>query len=329
VTSRILIEPLLERIQRTGAFLPENVFVALLLRGKDAQDLLHRLSTNDLRNIPESGAVRTVLTTEKGRILDRVEIRPGKDSLLVVCHAGAREKARQWIARFIIAEDVEILSATDVAVITWVHVPESHPSDISRSLHALLGHFAAHAFGTWESPMSGLTCERALIASDRLTEFLMRAKVLGPEYLSANEYRALRVAAGIPSFPGEINDDHNPLEAGLRTDVSFTKGCYVGQEVIARLESYDKVLRDLVVLRVAGELVPAAEPIEIIADGVPAGVVTSIGGGFRDGTTLVMGYIRRGPKDRERDLAVRTGGLQAAAQVFSREDLAGWLREGS
>jgi len=68
--------------------------------------------------------------------------------------------------------------------------------------------------------------------------------------------QAWRVLEGLPENGFELTEDHNPLEAGLWDAVSFTKGCYVGQEVVARLNTYDKVARDL-----KGLVFPAGAPV--------------------------------------------------------------------
>ena len=60
---------------------------------------------------------------------------------------------------------------------------------------------------------------------------------------------AVRVSFGIPEYGPELGEPFNPLEAGLIGSVDFTKGCYIGQEVVARLDSYKKVQKYLVSLR--------------------------------------------------------------------------------
>ena len=66
--------------------------------------------------------------------------------------------------------------------------------------------------------------------------------------MDADSYEAFRIAAGVPAHGPELGEEVNPLEAGLWDAVSFTKGCYVGQEVVARLNTYEKVKRYLAML---------------------------------------------------------------------------------
>jgi folate-binding protein YgfZ len=101
----------------------------------------------------------------------------------------------------------------------------------------------------------------------------------------------LRVAAGLPAHPHELNDEHNPWEARLQDTVSLTKGCYVGQEVIARLNTYKKVAKQLVRIAVPGT-VPA--PGSAVRSGDESiGVVTSaveIPDG--SGRCVALAYVR-------------------------------------
>ena len=64
-------------------------------------------------------------------------------------------------------------------------------------------------------------------------------------------WEALRIKAGVPVYGREMGESYNPLEAGLIGAIDFEKGCYIGQEVIARLDTYDKVQKILVSLKVS------------------------------------------------------------------------------
>ena len=92
----------------------------------------------------------------------------------------------------------------------------------------------------------------------------------------------LRVRHRIPAFPGEINEKHNPWEAGLEASISMHKGCYVGQEIVARLNSYDKVKRRLVALRLDRLRVPGDA---LMLDGQEQGELTTVV------DNLALGYV--------------------------------------
>jgi folate-binding protein YgfZ len=99
-----------------------------------------------------------------------------------------------------------------------------------------------------------------------------------------------RVMAGVPWFPNEICDRRHPLEARLRSLISFTKGCYIGQEVIARLDAYRKV--QMVLTRFEGALDPGASvPLPLQTnEGAEAGLITSIA--FAPLNICALGFLR-------------------------------------
>ena len=92
--------------------------------------------------------------------------------------------------------------------------------------------------------------------------------------MDEDEFRSLRIEQAIASYPAEMNEDRNPLEANLKPHISFNKGCYIGQEVVARLNTYDRVQRFM--CRLEFDDGTAAEPgSQIIVDGNTVGEVTS------------------------------------------------------
>jgi aminomethyltransferase len=99
----------------------------------------------------------------------------------------------------------------------------------------------------------------------------------------------LRIEEGLPRFGRELTLDYIPLEANLWPDVSFTKGCYTGQEIIARMESRGRLAKRLVRLRAAG---PVAAGAPVTAGGKEVGRVTSAAVGLEK--TVALGYIKTG-----------------------------------
>jgi folate-binding protein YgfZ len=100
-----------------------------------------------------------------------------------------------------------------------------------------------------------------------------------------------RVELGIPRYGRELTDDVNPLEAGLEEHISFTKGCYVGQEVIARLKTYGKTNRRLVgfVFHSDVEVLPGTV---VKANGHEVGKVTSSAYSIAQHRNIGLGYLR-------------------------------------
>ena len=94
----------------------------------------------------------------------------------------------------------------------------------------------------------------------------------------------------MPEFGSELGEPYNPLEAGLIGSVDFAKGCYIGQEVIARLDSYKKVQKYLVSLRFTNQSVSSGDVLS--QDGRPVGAITSVAPEPLDGTLKGLGYVK-------------------------------------
>ncbi len=120
---------------------------------------------------------------------------------------------------------------------------------------------------------------------------------------------------GIGVSGQEYTEDHNPLEAGLWEAVSFDKGCYVGQEVIARLNTYDKVSRSIVGLRLPPGADVPAPGTELYAGERRVGKVTSalVPPGWEHAVALA--YVKRGDGTAGAELSLGKAGSPATAAV--------------
>lgn len=235
----------------------------LRMEGNDAIDLLHRISTNDFRSFKAGSAVQTVLLSEKGRLVDSVVILHRNDHLLVITGRGAHQHVAQWIEKFIIMEDVKLSNETGRHLLFFhCNIQPGHHSDVSNRAE----HFAfCTKYFDLDSAFHG-----GGVASLIRNELASAALV----QVGNEAYEIFRVRRGIPSYGKEIIAEYNPLELGLTGQMSFVKGCYIGQEVIARLDTYKKVQRKLCRVSVA-TMLPSDGTYRILADGKEAGNLTS------------------------------------------------------
>jgi aminomethyltransferase len=138
-----------------------------------------------------------------------------------------------------------------------------------------------------------------LIEPKNAAQLLTLLSIGGFTPIDEEAYDYLRIEAGRPRFGRELTLDYIPLEAGLWDDVSFSKGCYTGQEIIARMESRGKLAKRLARLRPAS---PVAAGAEIVANGRPVGTITSAADG--PGGPVALGYVKTGVLDEGADLTV-------------------------
>lgn len=298
--------------------------------GADAPDLLNRLSTNLVDPLPEGRLARTILTTNKGRILDVLTLLRASDHVLILTSAGALQKVAAWLEKYTITEDATF---TDVSAQT-AHLaltgPKS-PAVVGDALGPSAGNLALGACAVVPWHGADLLVARTdplgapgydLIApaqhGDALRQHLLLAgKSLGVTSATHEDWEALRVQAGIPAYGRELTEAYNPMEAGLDGLISWTKGCYIGQEVIARLKTYHKVQRHLVRLALDAAPLPPRES-KLLVDGKDAGVLTSAAPSPDAAGLLALGYLRTAYVKEGVGLkveAVGTGGSRVVGRV--------------
>jgi folate-binding protein YgfZ len=136
-----------------------------------------------------------------------------------------------------------------------------------------------------------IICEKAL-AADLFSKLSADIEALAGATIDEATYETLRIEAGIPLFPSELNEKHNPLETSLVQAISFTKGCYIGQEVIARLDTYDKVQRHLMGVLTDSPDALAAPTAISTSDGTQIGEITSTTFSPTLGKTIGLGFVK-------------------------------------
>ncbi len=260
----------------------------LKMTGADALDLLHRLSTQDLLRLKPGHGTATVLTSDKGRIIDLLTVWHAPDHLLLLTSAGNQGAVLAWIDRYTITEDAQTADVTPGTGLLYLFGPNAvqvagalagedvrglplfhHTPVIAGGVAATLARAPAIAGDGFHL----LVAHGAQTAAVRAA-LLMLGAAHGLVEIGHDAFEMLRIEAGQPAFGCELDERFNPLEAGLRPHISFDKGCYIGQEVVARLDTYDKVQRAIVGLVLADARVPAPGAA-VHAEGKEAGLVTS------------------------------------------------------
>lgn len=224
----------------------------LRVSGPDAAEFLQGQCTQELRGLVPGRTVWALWLTIKGRVIGESLVLRGEDGWWLWSAHTAGEALRARLEEFIIADDVTV---EDVGCDGWEQVTLA--GDAGEV-------WLRMALGGVEPPVEGrcLPLEGGWVFSGRRgqprTWDWLRPVGNGPAVeaecakLRAEELVRARIAAGEPAIPGEFGPGDLPQEAGLEAvAISFTKGCYLGQEVMARLHAMGRVRRRLV--RVAGE----------------------------------------------------------------------------
>ena len=277
----------------------------LSISGEDALDLLNRLSTNELTTIEVGEMVPTVLTSNKGRILDLLFVLRLEDRLLVLTDPENRQKVIDWLDFYTIMEDVSVEDTTeDTAMLSLVGPRAADlldgltggkvgSLDLYRSTEATIGGVQARTIRADFVRLPGYDLVVAASEAEQLAgEIVDHGAAFGLASAGTEALEIVRVEQGVPSYGAELGEEFNPLEAGLKEFVSFTKGCYVGQEVVARLDTYDKVQKRLVGLQWDADSAPK-RGAKLVLDGKQVGVVTSAVGAPWLEKGIGLGYVRK------------------------------------
>jgi len=271
--------------------------------GRDRLDLLHRLSTNDLLAAKPGQAVASVFTTDKGRIVDYVRVLVRDSSLIILTSPGNEEAFVQWIEKFCIMEDIIVTSVTYDYGASSVIGPRSH-SIISQVFDVPLrsvgfteiaGRFGRLVICTNEE--FGTSTVDIIVPRDHMNQFreylLIETEKEGVIQMHDETYEAFRISRGIPKFGCELSESYNPYEAALLHAISFTKGCYIGQEVIARLNTYQKVQRSLIGLILSSVPHRQGQRPIIRHEGNEIGWLTSVSAVPIHGKTTGLGIVKK------------------------------------
>jgi folate-binding protein YgfZ len=250
----------------------------LRLAGADAQSFLQRLSTQDLSRLRPGEAAYAAFLTAKGHLVAEGHVLAEEGALLLAVDPAAIAEARAHLERYVVMDDVEV-------------------SDLSAALRVLpvLGPGAGARLAGRGGPRAVSTVRRGVPALDLWLPAgeaeALRAALAGEGLpaLDAAGLDALRVLGGQARFGPDLDAARLPMEAGLTgAAISFTKGCYLGQEIVVRATARGQLQRGLVQLT----LPPDAGPGTALRAGdAEVGVVTSAAD-TPEGR-VGLGYLRR------------------------------------
>ncbi|MBK8943691.1 MAG: hypothetical protein IPM32_00335 [Ignavibacteriae bacterium] len=231
----------------------------LKLTGNDVLDFLQRISTNDVKNLEPYHYISTLFTNEKGRLIDRTALIRLHDEYFLVGSKFNESLLSRWIEKYIITENVKLENFTSKFLILDIIGPqaESYLTLIcgkevdeldNNKLHKVEINFST-AYLLKKKAQSGEIIYWLITEienSEKLLDYLLNHKsVFDLEMVGEDAFDRYRVINKVPRGGNEITDKFNPHETNLKNEISFTKGCYIGQEVIARLDTYDKVQKHL------------------------------------------------------------------------------------
>jgi len=298
------------------------------LVGPDAASFLHNLSTNDIRSLPSGAGCEIFLTNDKGKVLafGWVYHLPGESeppTFWLDVDSAATENAVQHLNKYLISEQVELSDRTKEFGQFYLVGPKAREV-LAKATRQDLAGWREMQCGLVQLSDSlsiqirfhqrlGVDCFEIICPcseSDRIPEVLTSA---GAQTVSMETLEILRVEAGIPVYGIDIDEDVLAPEVGRTGQaISYSKGCYLGQETIVRIRDLGHVNRTLLGLKVEGSNdLPRGS--KVFREDKEVGEVTSSVMSPRLGTVIALAYLHRGcqtPGTRV-EVAVETGRVPA------------------
>jgi folate-binding protein YgfZ len=288
------------------AIFDTNYHAIASFTGPDRVRYLNAVLTSNVKDLGEGQGCLGLLLNPQGHILAEVRCLAQHDRLRAIFHRSVQQRTLETLEKFIIMDDVTLTDETERLGSVGVEglaasVALAEACGVKLDAIAENGHaevavngiscrvMRSTHFGEWGAE---LIAPREQLAA--LWNSLLRAvRAHGGGPIGFEALNALRLEAGIPWFGYDFDDKVIPHEAGLETShISYTKGCYTGQEIVERVRSRGHANRKRVRLQFLGTKAPPSGA-KLLANGQEAGAVTSAAFSPVQGRVLGMGYVRR------------------------------------
>ncbi|NDJ24262.1 folate-binding protein [Nostoc sp. B(2019)] len=282
--------------------------------GDDRLNFLHNQSTNNFQILKPGQGCDTVFVTSTARTIDLATAYVREDAVILLVSPNRRQFLMEWLDKYIFFTDkVELSDITEYTNTFSLIGPGSDAVMEKLGIGELIGQpYASHqvytippAEGVRIAVGSGLAAPGYTFTFPYTDKATVWNKLLeaGAVEMSDRAWDALRILEGRPSPDSELTDDYNPLEVGLWQTISFNKGCYIGQETIARLNTYKGVKQHLWGIRLSA---PAEVGSAIAVGDEKVGKLTSY-------TETADGYFGLGY------IRTKAGGVGLKVQVGETE----------
>ena len=318
-------------LQSAAGVLDLSARSRICLTGADRQKFLNGQVTNDVNKLKVGQGCYAALITAKGKMQSDLNIYNLENELLLDFEPGLTEAVTQRLDKYIIADDVQIIDVAPHYGLLSVQGPKAAETiaklDLGLAIPA-----EAMAFTSVKSEMLG---EIYLMNQPRIggsgfdlfvpanslgavaDKLIAAAKEFGGRAAGWQALELARIEAAIPRFGVDMEETNLPPETGTeKRAISYTKGCYIGQEVIARIRTYGQVAKALRGLRLPADLktLPARGEKLFLGD-KDVGYITSAIHSPKLKTNIALGYVRREANKIGTELTIKVEGTPLPVTV--------------
>jgi folate-binding protein YgfZ len=295
-------------VRESVALIDKNYRAYLAFTGPDRVRYLNAILTNNVKDLSSGQGNVSLLLNPQGHILAEIETNALPDKLFCVSYAMIRERLIEWLDKYIIMDDVTLTDETHRFGTLALEGPkaaalvrEISGVDIGplREFSSMDGAVDAIPCRIVKRSPGGVSGAEFVVPQENLAALwqvlLEAARRHGGGPMGYAALSGLRLAQGVPWFGYDFGEKQIPHEAGLQdSHISYTKGCYTGQEIVERVRSRGQVNRQRVGLVFSGDAVPQAGS-PLMMDGKEVGYVTRAAKAWDSvpARVLGMGYVRR------------------------------------
>ena len=301
----------------------------LQVTGPDRLSFLQGMLSNDVQALKPFAGQYATLLSQQGKVIADVSVLCALHSCYLDFLESLKEKILAHLNRYLVADEVEIADRSTEYAMLSVQGPRSETllrklvGEVEFPVHSLqhtMVNIDATAICVVHASHTGETGFDLIVPIANLPIIAQRLTEIGKQFSAAwvgeEAQNILRVEAGIPRYGIDFTEYNLLLEVGLDDAVSFSKGCYLGQEVVERIRSRGHVNKKLVGLSLEGQDLASPRDVIVFAD-KSVGTITSCVHSPALGKPIALGYVNKDCWNPDTSLTINHNGILVGARVTS------------
>jgi folate-binding protein YgfZ len=309
-----------EALTEGAAFIDFSNRGRLCLIGADRQTFINGQVTNNVKDLRVGQGCYAALVNAKGKMTCDLNVFVLADEILLDFEPGMSDIVRERLEKFIIADDVEVVDASSYHLLSVLgpqaaavckQMERPAPAKPFEITEYLCSYFAA-------TPRLGNLGVDIFVPGGWLQRILASLQNVGVKQASMEAFETARIEQGIPRFGVDMDENTLAPEALGENAISYSKGCYIGQEVIARIRTYGQVAKALRGLRFDAEAAVPKSGDKIHREGKEVGWITSAVFSPKLECPIALGYVRKECNQVGTRLTVNDSPAEIVALPFQR-----------